>query len=708
EDSTSHSDVTLPGILDVRLIKDAGLSVPDRHLGLFDDHQLRAPDQATASRWNTNSELLSCLPYAVLELNKSQVILRTYKSSFQGRTWFPGPIKFDVFQTGELIIRVYLAIPGDPGPGICLGSGRVIPPYTITGSSTKWLPVAGGTGKLLVKLEYKANPAKLYLEDFDTRNLISLQGAPGISGVFLAKSRHTERLYAVKTMRKSRKDSSFRVPQGIRYGAPLFVAVDSDFIFPLYTTFQEPEKFSLIVPFASGGHLFYYLQREHHFDTNKAKFYAAEMICAVQYLHKRDIVCEGLWPGNILLDSLGHVILADFSLHHSGTGETRDAVRLLEFPAPELLLGQVHGKAVDWWTLGVFLYEMLTGMPPFYAKNTEEVHRNIVSEPIQPLEMLDMSTNDLLLGLLKRNPDLRLGANGASEVQDHAFFHNINWQRLLGRQVEPPFKPTLDPGEVMTMRFEDGTYRYPPRKESGQGEAWRPWRTYECAWSAGLGEDDEVFKKFHPPGLFARLIRTSDGSLLHAVIQGDYAPVINVVKDADRVSKTQALGLAVEKRDPEMIRILLDHGASCDFDDSDRPRPSLDNGCCFGRDNGVEEAADFLPPLVRAVKLHDVESARMLLAAGADPDVGFHDNKRLRIYDPDSNKPLIDCGRVIQLASAYDDGEMVQLLLASGASIGRPAPEWHHACEPIERTVYLTVTAHLRKNLEEYRAKASG
>lgn len=630
-----------------------------------------------------------------MELNKSQMILPTYKSSIRDPTWSSESIKFDVFQTGELTIRVYLPLPSDPGPGICLGSGRVIPPYTVTDSSTKWLPLAEGTGKLLVKLEYKANPAKLYIGDFDKRNLISLQG------VSLAKSRHTEPLYAVKSVRKSRKDSSLRVPHGIRFD------VDSDFIYPLYTTFQEPETFSLVAPFASGGHLFYYLQREHHFDTNKAKFYAAEMMCAVEYLHKRDIVCEGLWPGNILLDALGHVVLADFSLYHSGTGEPREAARLLEFPAPELLLGQVHGKAVDWWTLGVFLYEMLTGMPPFYAKETGELHRNILYTPIQHLEMLDMNTNDLLLGLLKRDPELRLGINGASEVKDHAFFHDIDWQRLLRRRVEPPFKPTLKPGEITTRQLKDETNRYPPAEEPGMGAEWRLPRMDESTWSILLGEDDELFKVFRPPGLFARLIRASNGSLIHAVIQGDYELVINVVREADRVSRTKALGLAVEKRDPDMIRILLEHGANCDFDDSDRPRPSLDTGCSFGRGNDVGEPADFSPPLVRAVKLHDVELARMLLAAGADPNVSFHDNERPSFYDPDSSKPLIVCGRAIQLASAYDDGEMVQLLLASGASIDRPAPKWHHTCRPIERTVYLNITAHLRKNLEEYRAKAN-
>ena len=116
-----------------------------------------------------------------------------------------------------------------------------------------------------------------------------------------------------------------------------------------------------------------------------------------------------------------------------------------EYLAPELLLGQGYTKTVDWWTLGVLLYEMLTGLPPYYDENTNEMYRKFLSEPLHfpGPEVVPPAAKDLLTQLLDRRPERRLGAKGASEIKAHPFFANIDWRKLLQRKYEPSFKPNV-------------------------------------------------------------------------------------------------------------------------------------------------------------------------------------------------------------------------------------------------------------------------
>lgn len=116
-----------------------------------------------------------------------------------------------------------------------------------------------------------------------------------------------------------------------------------------------------------------------------------------------------------------------------------------EYLAPELLHGTGYTKTVDWWTLGVLLYEMLTGLPPFYDENTNDMYRKILAEPLHfpGPEIVPPAARDLLQKLLDRDPTKRLGVNGAAEIKAHPFFHSIDWRKLLDRKYEPSFKPNV-------------------------------------------------------------------------------------------------------------------------------------------------------------------------------------------------------------------------------------------------------------------------
>ncbi|KAK3937480.1 Serine/threonine-protein kinase gad8 [Diplogelasinospora grovesii] len=210
--------------------------------------------------------------------------------------------------------------------------------------------------------------------------------------------------------------------------------ISNPFIVPLKFTFQSPEKLYFVLAFVNGGEVFHHLSKEGRFDVNRCRFYTAELLCALECLHGFNVIYRDLKPENILLDYQGHIALCDFGLCKL---EMKDHDRTNTFCAPELLLEQGYSKTVDWWTLGVLLYEMLTGLPPFY----DEVTNEIISFP--GYDVVPPAAKDLLTKLLNRNPAERLGASGAAEIKSHPFFHSIDWRKLLQRKYEPAFKPNV-------------------------------------------------------------------------------------------------------------------------------------------------------------------------------------------------------------------------------------------------------------------------
>lgn len=248
----------------------------------------------------------------------------------------------------------------------------------------------------------------------------------------------------------------------------MLAQINNPFIVPLKFSFQSPEKLYFVLAFVNGGELFHHLQREQRFDINRARFYTAELLCALECLHGFKVIYRDLKPENILLDYSGHIALCDFGLckldmkdedrTNSTISPAFGFIYLLfltplktafcgtpEYLAPELLVGNGYTKTVDWWTLGVLLYEMLTGLPPFYDENTNTMYRKILQEPLSfpGPEVVPPAARDLLTRLLDRNPQNRLGANGAAEIKSHHFFANIDWRKLLQRKYEPSFRPNV-------------------------------------------------------------------------------------------------------------------------------------------------------------------------------------------------------------------------------------------------------------------------
>uniref|UniRef100_A0A8D3E597 Ribosomal protein S6 kinase n=1 Tax=Scophthalmus maximus TaxID=52904 RepID=A0A8D3E597_SCOMX len=185
-------------------------------------------------------------------------------------------------------------------------------------------------------------------------------------------------------------------------------------------------------------------------------FYLAEISMALGHLHQKGIIYRDLKPENIMLNNQGHVKLTDFGLCkesiHDGT-VTHTFCGTIEYMAPEILMRSGHNRAVDWWSLGALMYDMLTGAPPFTGENRKKTIDKILKCKLSLPPYLTQEARDLLKRLLKRNASSRLGAGAgdATEVQAHPFFRHINWEDLLARKVEPPFKPFLQSAEDVSQ-----------------------------------------------------------------------------------------------------------------------------------------------------------------------------------------------------------------------------------------------------------------
>ncbi|SMR54933.1 unnamed protein product [Zymoseptoria tritici ST99CH_3D1] len=418
------------------------------------------------------------LPYALVDFDKQQVFVNSVSGTPENPLWAgeSTQYKFDVSRSTELNISLYIRNPtAPPNAGrqqdIFIGTCRVKPtfdedvpqsaetpdakkdkkeksmppPQANNGLGIQWNEIQYGSGSIKLGVKFVENTQRsLKVEDFE---LLKVVGKGSFGKVMQVMKKDTSRIYALKTIRKQHIISRSEVAHTLAERSVL-AQINNPFIAPLKFSFQSPDKLYLVLAFVNGGELFYHLQKEQRFDINRSRFYAAELLCALECLHGFGVIYRDLKPENILVDYVGHIALCDFGLcklDMKDEDKTNTFCGTPEYLAPELLHGQGYTKAVDWWTLGVLLYEMLTGLPPFYDENTNEMYRKILSEPLHfpGPEVVPPAARDLLTKLLDRDATRRLGTNGAAEIKAHPFFHSIDWRKLLDRKYEPSFKPSV-------------------------------------------------------------------------------------------------------------------------------------------------------------------------------------------------------------------------------------------------------------------------
>lgn len=278
------------------------------------------------------------------------------------------------------------------------------------------------------------------LSDF---NIEKLLGKGAFGKVLLVTKKDTGQLYAMKSLRKEQIEERNQKAH-TRTEREILGEVNCPFIVQLRFAFQTADKLYMVMDFINGGELFFHLRRCTKFPEDRTRFYSAEILTALEYLHKQGIIYRDLKPENVLLDSEGHIKLTDFGLSKkffSGEKKTFSFCGTPEYLAPEILKGIGHDQSVDFWSFGALIYEMLSGAPPFYCKNKDTMFRNMLSKPVEMKIHFSPQVVDLLRNLLQVEPKRRL--QNINEIKKHPFFESIDWEKLNKKMVDPPFKPSV-------------------------------------------------------------------------------------------------------------------------------------------------------------------------------------------------------------------------------------------------------------------------
>ena len=324
----------------------------------------------------------------------------------------------------------------------------------------------------LVEPAGNSDASKISLADFD---LIKVLGRGSYAKVLMVEYKKTKRVYALKVIKKEMffgceddddeddnddEDGKNSDIEWVHSEKLVFETVTNHpFLVGLHSCFQTPSRLFYVIEFVQGGDLMYLMQCLRKLPEKQAQFYAAELSLALNFLHVKGIIYRDLKLDNILLDHEGHIKLTDFGLCKVNlrAGEkTSTFCGTPSYLAPEILHGQDYSFSVDWWAFGVVLFEMLAGRSPFQSSvNTDNLDQDeelymfelIKTQPVRPPRSLSKRACAILIGLLKKNPEERLGCHpdhGFREIMDHPFFKNLIWEDIELKQETPPYRPPLE------------------------------------------------------------------------------------------------------------------------------------------------------------------------------------------------------------------------------------------------------------------------
>uniref|UniRef100_A0A3Q0RXK4 non-specific serine/threonine protein kinase n=1 Tax=Amphilophus citrinellus TaxID=61819 RepID=A0A3Q0RXK4_AMPCI len=311
-------------------------------------------------------------------------------------------------------------------------------------------------------------------EDFENIKLIS-NGAYG--AVFLVRHKETRQRFAMKKINKQNLILRNQIQQAF-VERDILTFAENPFVVSMFCSFETRRHLCMVMEYVEGGDCATLLKNIGALPVDMARMYFAETVLALEYLHNYGIVHRDLKPDNLLITSMGHIKLTDFGLSKIGLmslttnlyeghieKDTREFLDKQvcgtpEYIAPEVILRQGYGKPVDWWAMGVILYEFLVGCAPFFGDTPEELFGQVISDEIiwpEGDEALPQDAQDLISKLLRQNPLERLGTGSAFEVKQHPFFTDLDWNSLLRQKAE--FIPQLE-SEDDTSYFDTRSDRY--------------------------------------------------------------------------------------------------------------------------------------------------------------------------------------------------------------------------------------------------------
>ncbi|XP_014482439.1 PREDICTED: serine/threonine-protein kinase N isoform X1 [Dinoponera quadriceps] len=302
------------------------------------------------------------------------------------------------------------------------------------------------------------------LENF---RLLSVLGRGHFGKVILSQYRNTGEYFAIKALKKGDIIARDEV-ESLLSEKRIFEVANTTrhpFLVNLFACFQTEAHVCFVMEYAAGGDLMMHIHAD-VFGEPRAVFYSACVVLGLQYLHENRIIYRDLKLDNLLLDTEGYVKIADFGLCKEGMGygdRTGTFCGTPEFLAPEVLTETSYTRAVDWWGLGVLIFEMLVGESPFPGDDEEEVFDSIVNDEVRYPRFLSLEAIAIMRRLLRKNPDRRLGSSerDAEDVKKQAFFRHIAWDDLLLRRVKPPFVPVIQSVEDVSNFDEEFTSEKP-------------------------------------------------------------------------------------------------------------------------------------------------------------------------------------------------------------------------------------------------------
>ena len=302
---------------------------------------------------------------------------------------------------------------------------------------------------------------KLTYEDFQPLKLL---GTGSFGRVLLVRYLSNNTLYAMKILSKNQIKIKNQ-QEHTKTERDLMVKINNPFIVNIKFAFQDDSKLYIVSDFMQGGDMFYHLHSHKKFDEDRVKFYAIEIILGLEYLHKNNMIYRDLKPENILMDSQGHLKISDFGLSKILDAPDDKAYTLCgthQSLAPEILKKKGYDKSVDWWSLGCFIYEMLTGFLPFYIPKGNGIDPGVFSKPIKYPSDINSTAINLISQLLNVNPKKRLGygEEDAEKIKSHNFFKGVDWEKYKNKEFDAPFIPELN--DEMDLRYFDKMFTDEP------------------------------------------------------------------------------------------------------------------------------------------------------------------------------------------------------------------------------------------------------
>uniref|UniRef100_A0AAZ3PIK8 protein kinase C n=1 Tax=Oncorhynchus tshawytscha TaxID=74940 RepID=A0AAZ3PIK8_ONCTS len=296
------------------------------------------------------------------------------------------------------------------------------------------------------RLDTGKSASSLGLVDFD---LLSVIGRGSYAKVLLVRLKKTERIYAMKVVKKELVNDDEDIDWVQTEKHVFEQASNHPFLVGLHSCFQTESRLFFIIEYVNGGDLMFHMQRQRKIPEEHARFYSAEISLALNYLHERGIIYRDLKLDNVLLESEGHIKLTDYGMCKEGLrpGDTTSLRSILR--------GEDYGFSVDWWALGVLMFEMMAGRSPFDIvgstdnpdQNTEDyLFQVILEKQIRIPRSLSVKAASVLKGFLNKEPKERLGCHpqtGFADIMGHPFFRNVDWDLMEQKQVAPPFKPNI-------------------------------------------------------------------------------------------------------------------------------------------------------------------------------------------------------------------------------------------------------------------------